>query len=305
MVQDTLYQLYSKSDKFWLAFMRGDRIGRKLYLWNFFRSYFDKFYQLTTNLFSYEGIEKQLAREIERRLFYFGQAGVIMHEGKLAAVNVSTFEPDIYGRPEQFTFSFLNGAKDDKQYRRVINEDGILAINTYERRPTSLLAEHYALLIAHCDTSIQAYLVNTRIEDVLKAGTEKEAETARSYLNKVYNGEQAEILDKLEEIEVLRRSGVGIKGAEYLDIKDPLLKDSYNTFGINRFEEKKERVVVDEVNANAGMLRLNLVEMLEMRENLCEDIYKLWGVDARVSPLVDIDGDSYIEGNAEGGADNV
>lgn len=295
MVQDTLYTLYSKSDKFWAAFMRGDRIGRKLYLWNFYRTYFDKFYQLTTNLFAYEGIDKQLAREMERRLFYFGQSGVIMHNGKLAAVNVNTFEPDIYGRPEEFNFSFLNGATDPGNYRRKINVDGVLAINTYERKPTALLAEHYALLIAHCDTSIQSYLVNTRIEDVIKAGTQAEAETARGYLNKIYNGEQAEILDRLEEIELIRRSGAGTKGAEYLEIKDALLKDFYNTFGINRFEEKKERVVVDEVNANAGMLRLNLVEMYEMREQACEDLYNLWGIDARVYPLVDIDGDNSVE----------
>lgn len=299
MIQDTLFNLYSKSSLYWLAFQRGEKTGRKLYLWQFFRDYFSAFYQITTNLFNYEGLDAQLVKEIERRLFYFGIAGVIDHDGKLAAVNANPFEPDIYGRPMEYTFTFLNGAPDPLNYRRKIGVDGVLALNSYEMMPTCLVAEHYALLVAHCDTSVQSFLVNTRIEDVIKASTEKEAETARAYLNKIYNGEQAAILDKLEEIEVLRRTGSPTRGADYLAIKEAYLRDFYNLFGVSRIEEKKERMVVDEVNANKGMLKLNVLDMLEMREKLCADIYNLWGIDCSVSPRVDLDGDNEPEGGAE------
>ena len=308
MREDTLLNLYSPSERFWVDFMAGGKLGRKLNLWNYYRNYFNFFYQLTTNLFQYDGLPKQLAKEIEKRLFYFGRAGIVQHEGKLVAVNVCCNTPDVYGRPTKFSFSFVNGAP-DPTYSRDIGKNAVLGINTYEMLPTVLQVEHYALMVAHCDTSMVNYLVNSRIEEILKVETEKEAETARAYYNKVYTGDPSALVDKLEEIEINRNTGGRTSGMDILEIKDRAIKDFYNMFGINRFEEKKERVVTDEVNANAGMLRLNLEDMLEQRENMCEDIEKLFGLPCSVSPLVDIDGDTALEGPAEltpeGGVEDV
>ena len=300
MIEDTLYQMYAPSLRFFEGYLAGRTAGRKLNLWSYFRNYFDFFYQLTTNLFTYDGIPKQLALEIERRLFFFGRSGIIQHKGKLTAVNVNTHDPDVYGRPKQFNFSFVNGETAEGGYNKIIGEDGVLAINTYEMRPTALLVEHFALIAAHCDASTVNYLVNTRVEDVLKAVTQGEAEKAREFQNKVYNGEQGVILDKMEEIELSRaaKSGSGA-GRDIIELKDRYLKDFYNMFGISRTEEKKERMVVDEVNANGGMLRLNLQDMLDQREQLCKDLEKVFGLPCSVEPLVDIDGDTYMEGTAE------
>lgn len=310
MRQDTLYNLYSPSERFWADFMAGGKSGRKLTLWNYYRNYFNFLYQLTTNLFQYEGIGKQLAREIEKRLFYFGRAGILQHNKELVAVYANTYEPDIYGRPKQFTFSFVNG-EPDPSFNRVINKDAVLGINTYEMLPTVLIVEHYALMLAHCDASLINYLVNSRIEEIIKVETENEAETARAYYNKVYNGESVALVDKLEDIELSRAGSKKSSGADILEIKDRAIKDFYNIFGINRFEEKKERVVTTEVNANAGMLRLNLEDMREQREHMCEDIETLFGLPCSVKPLVDIDGDTILEGagemeeQTEGGTEDV
>ena len=244
MRQDTLYNLYSPSERFWADFMAGGKVGRKLYLWNYYRNYFNFFYQLTTNLFEYDGIGKQLAREIEKRLFYFGRAGIIQHNRQLVAVYANTFEPDIYGRPEKFTFSFVNGEPSANGYQRTINADSVLGINTYEMLPTVFLVEHYALMVAHCDASLINYLVNTRIEEILKVETEKDNETAKAYYSKVYNGESAALLDKLESIEISRNTSGKTSGADILEIKDRAIKDFYNMFGINRFEEKKVNSMV-------------------------------------------------------------
>lgn len=280
--------------------MIGARAGRKLYLWQYFARYFDDFRRITTSLFRYEGISNQLAREIEKRLFYFGKVGLVHHDGKLTAVNVSTYQPDVYGRPEKFTFSFLNGATDPYQYKRDINGDGVLGVNTYDMVPTAPTVEQYALTCAHCDVSAVSYLVNTRIEEILKVTTENEAEKARSYFNSVYEGKMVELLDKLEDIEVDRnKRGAAGQARDILEIKDRAMKDFYNQFGVNRFEEKKERVVTDEVNANAGMLRLNLEDMYEQRLKMCEDIEAVFGLPVDVVPRVDIDGDMVFEAAAE------
>ncbi len=300
MVEDTLYQLFAPSEAFFKTFMVGAAAGRKLKVWDYFRNYFEFMYQLTTNLFEYDGIPKQLALEIERRLFFFGRAGVVNHKGKLTAVNVNTHTPDVYGRPTQFNFSFLNADTAEGGYNRIIGENGVLAINSYDMYPTALIVEHYALIAAHCDASTVNYLVNTRVEDVFKAVTQSEAEKVREYQNKIYNGETSVILDKLEEIEVSRTSKASSgAGRDIIELKERYLKDFYNMFGISRTEEKKERMVVGEVNQNGGMLRLNLQDMLDMREQLCKDLEEVFGLPCSVEPLVDIDGDTYMEGPEE------
>lgn len=312
MVQDSFFNLISPSNKFWLNYMSGKAIGRKLKLWNYFHNYMTFFYELTTNLFRYEGISRQLVREIEKRLFYFGEVGIISHFGRLTAVTVNTYQPDVYGRPEMFTFCFENGAKDSMQYRRTINENGVWGVNTYERNATSLVAEQYALIAAHCDTSMVNFLVNTRIEEILKVQTEQEAEKAKAYYNKIYEGDSLALIDKLEDMEINRPTGSQADARGILEIKDRAIKDFYNLFGINRFEEKKERVVTDEVNANSTMLRLNVEDMFEMRKETCENIEKVFGLPVDVYPLVDIDGDNVTEQEEEmeeeaqeGGAENV
>lgn len=301
MMDDNIFNLYSKSDKFWLAYITGGMNGRKLKLWNYFRSYFSFFYQLATNLFKYDGLDYKLVKEIERRLFYFGKVGVILHDKRLAAVNANTYEPDIYGRPTAFTFSFMNGDKDDYNFNRYINIDGVLGINTYEMLPTSLIAEHYAFLAAHADTTIAASLVNMRVTDVFKAGTQSHAERAKAFINGVYNGDQQIIIDADEDIEINRptSSGAGLSARETLEVRDRYLRDFFNIIGVNRFEEKKERVVVDEVNANEPMLKLDIADMLEMRREMCRNIKRVFGIECYVVPVVDVDGDGIMEGGDE------
>ena len=299
MFQDSLYNLYSKSNAYWLAFLLGKKSGRKLKVWNFQAVYFSFFYQLATNMFKYEGLDYRLQKEIERRLFYFGRVGIINHEGKLAAVDVNTFDFDIYGRPEKFTFCFKNGDKDNKKYTRIIDVNGAFGTNTYEMMPTALVAEMFAFVIAHADTSITNDLINMRMTDIIKASTENEAEQARAYLRKVYDGEQGVIVDKTEDMEIIRPTSAHVSMLDALETRDRYIRDFFNIIGVNRFEEKKERVVVDEVNANEPMLKLDVKDMYESRVEMCKSIEKVFDVKCSVIPVVDIDGDNILEGGNE------
>ena len=57
--------LWSKSDAFFTKYMTGAYMGRRLNVWDLMRNYFEQFRSLATNLFYYEGIEPELARQIE------------------------------------------------------------------------------------------------------------------------------------------------------------------------------------------------------------------------------------------------
>ena len=171
------------------------------------------------------------------------------------------------------------------------NVNGVYVMNTYDIYPTALYAEQYAFQLAHSDTSMASELVNSRMMDIIIAHNNSNAENAKSYLSDIYRGKFSYITDKTEELEIDRTpKGVGhIK--DYIDVKDRFLKDSYETFGIKKLAEKRERMISGEVESTSDLLNLNLKEMLDCRIKMCEDINKLYGLNCSVKSHVDMDGD--------------
>ena len=162
MVQDTFYELFKPSEKFFKNFLLGLKCGRKLDLWDYFRNYFFRFKDIATNIFEYKGISKELAVDIEERFFYFGRCGIIK-DGDLFAVDVNPYGQNRYGKPTGFNFCFRNGDTTINGNKCEINKDGVYALNTYDNFPTALIAEQYAFQLAHTDTSIVVELINSRM----------------------------------------------------------------------------------------------------------------------------------------------
>ncbi len=306
-IENTFYKLFAPSEKFFKAFLLGKAGGRKLELWDYFRNYFFHFKNIATNIFEYTGIEKELAHEIEERLFFFGRCGIIEDNGKLWAVDCNPYGYDRYGYPTHFNFTFKNGTTIEGIEPIEINVNGVYGMNTRDIYPTSLYAEQYAFQLAHADTSIACELVNSRMVDVIIAHNNANAESANNYINDIYRGKFSYITDKTEEIEIDRTpKGVGhLK--DYIDTKDRFLKDSYETFGIKKLAEKRERMITGEVESTHDLLNLNLKEMYECRKKMCDDLKIVFGVNADVISHVDMDGDGEIEKDEfkKGGNENV
>ena len=292
-------KLYAPSPRFITQFLGGVVNGRQLDLWDNFRVWFHHFYAIATNLFEYEGIEPDLQKQIEKRLFFFGVVGIIEKDGDLIAVDANGNGENIYSEPTHFTFSFGNGDVDRKQYSREINVNGVFAKNTFDFYPSLWDVEKMAFTMAHIDTSIICEAVNCRLTDVMLAGNEKSAESARTFYNKLYNGALSIITDKTQELEIERQTRTSSNMKELLDAKERTLKGYYELFGIRKQNEKRERMITDEVEANKELLHFNLKDMLEERKAMCKNIEKVFGRSCSVVSHVDIDGDGTRENERE------
>jgi len=82
---------------------------------------------------------------------------------------------------------------------------------------------------------------------------------------------------------------------DYTDAKSSLLKEFYALFGINKTNEKRERMITDEVKDNQQLLQFNVKDMKEQREKMCDDIRDVFGVDITVKCHVDLDADGTPE----------
>ena len=74
MINENLYKLYSKSDKYYLRLLSGAALGREMNVWDLFRNYFEHFTAMGMNLFSYEAEEGYISdrffKQLEKRLFF-------------------------------------------------------------------------------------------------------------------------------------------------------------------------------------------------------------------------------------------
>lgn len=300
MIQDTMFELFKPSEKFFKNFLLGGVCGRKLDVWDYFRNYFFRFKDIATNIFEYDGITKELAIEIEERFFYFGRCGIIK-DGDLFAVDVNPYGKNRYGKPIGFNFAFKNGDVTASGNNARINIDGVYALNTYDNFPTALIAEQYAFQLAHTDTSIVTELINSRMMDIIIAPNNSTAECAKQYQNDIYKGKLSFIKDKTEDIEIDRTNKGVSHLKDYIDTKDRFMKDVYETFGIKRLAEKRERMITGEVESTNDLMFLNLKEMLDCRKRMCDDLKKVFGISVNVISHIDLDGDGEITKEFEKG----
>lgn len=308
-MQDSMRVLWSKSDNFFIKYMSGGYLGRRLNVWDLMRNYFEQFRSVGANLFYYEGITEDLQKQIEKRLFYFGRCGLVMHNGSLTAVNATPNGENIYNEPLNFNFVFGAGIADQDTKSpnfREIGRDGVLGRNTFSFYPTALIVEQYALMAAHCDMSIIAELVNGRFMDVLKAHSNADAESAAAFNNALYDGKLDFIRDKTEDLEIDRSGRTVSHLRELIDTKDRILRDFYNIMGINKTAEKRERMITEEAAADEKLLNFNLKDMLDSRIKMCEEIGRVFGIKCAVKSHIDMDNNGKPESEKEfkGGADD-
>lgn len=301
MINENLYKLYSKSDKYYLRLMSGAALGRELNLWDIFQNYFQHFTAMGMNLFSYEAEEGYVSdrffKQLEKRMFFFGRCGIVERNSELVAVSASGFGEDVYNEPVKFNFTYGGGLPDTSRtpQERTIDVDGVYAKNTFTGYPTAMVAEQYALMIAHCDMSMIAELVNSRFMDVLKASNNQSAESAGKFCKDLYMGKLSFISDRTEEMEIDRSARGVARLRDYIDTKSSLLKEFYALFGINKTNEKRERMITDEVKDNQELLQFNVKDMLDQREKMCDDIADVFGIRVKVKCHVDLDADGTTE----------
>lgn len=315
MINDNVFQLFSKSDRYYMRLLAGKSLGRELNVWDIFRNYFEHFTAMGMNLFSYKvndyagyDIPDRFFKQLEKRYFFFGHVGIVDRENEMVAVSSNGYGMDIYEEPTNFSFVFGGGLPDPEAvvpFERTIEVNGVYGKNTFTGYPTAMIAEQYALMIAHCDMSIICELVNSRFMDVLKAGNNKSAEAATKFCKDLYAGKLSYIGDYTEETEI-DRSGRGISRLrDYMDTKSGLLKEFYALFGINKTNEKRERMITDEVKDNQELLQFNVKDMLDQREKMCKEIKDVFGADISVKCHIDIDKDGSREGSGELKEDNA
>lgn len=241
-------------------------------------------------------------KEIETKLILYGYCGIVKVDNTLISSNINQFGVTDY--IDEFTdFNFATPLHSGTRKNHI---DGVVVDNTPLRNSSITIIDRYSMLLAHCEITLINALVNGRSTKTCVASSQKMAQDVRDYQNKLYNGANDVIVDSsfigIEFHDTDNSSLSSIK--DLYDLRQNILYSFYEDMGIKTNQQKRERLIADEVSADVGLLRLNIENMFESRKNACEEINSIFGTNISVECNVDFNGngipeDSEMKGSEE------
>lgn len=248
---------------------------------------------LACNRFRWENLPDGIeSRHIEEALFFHGECAFVddEHNG-VKMKKVLPCSPsgnmNVYGDPVsvQVTGVGYSKLKNIKDVVRILaNDDAI---------PSNIYINYYSDLINNIETTMRANLKQQRRPYIVATSKNHEL-THKNIKKKMENEEEFIFIDE----ELTRGSGdVGINvmntNAPYLldnlqNFKNDTVSELLTFLGLNNTNtNKKERLLVDEVNVNNSHILMNLDIEYKNRKKACDEINKMFGTNIKVVKVID------------------
>ena len=265
-------------------------VNRKL---NYKRAY-RYWYALLSNkclsLFDWSGRPfKQRELEIRMQFFGSGYTGVV-NSKKLGIIVAHGSGVGVTPYPDEWIDYVWACPLDSGKSR--IGEGAVICRNNSLLLPSSIIVDHFSHLLAHDDLSLQAILINSRATGYSTARDDQSKKRIESFYRSLEDGSTEVILteDNLDSvlgskpIEFIaeRSSAQGFNILDYWQASQNILKEFYNTIGISKPTDKRERLITDEVQQEQPLFKFNMEDMLDMRKEAAEQMSKVFGLTVSV-----------------------
>lgn len=236
-------------------------------------------------MFQYHNLPDSIpSREIELLLQTNGFGIFIEVEGKYYIVNGGLGgEPDVYNMPTEAVIS-IPALKLNKTYK--INEDCIVIPNDSMYLGLLPMYAKYCTLMNENEITMLLATVNKRIQHLLSANDDNTLESAKKFLEKVFDGEigvigESKLFESLKVNTTSTTSQVSMK--DLFEYEQYLKASMYNEIGLSaNFNMKRERLSSSEVEANTDNLYPLVDDMLNSRRKGLEKVNEMFGLDIQV-----------------------
>ena len=223
------------------------------------------------------GDDKDLPRENEIALMLGGSVGITdKYKGILSA-----YQGYYAGLTTQYYDVYKQYAVHSPVYSKVltIGKDVVVGRNNALMNSVYPLIHNTAMKLAHIDVSFIDVLIDGRTSSVPVAMTEAQKQSLENWRNALCNGKVKSILDPAfsttKFIDLKGNMSLTIK--DLVEVRQNVLEDFYNAIGVRCNHEKKGNMIEEEVTSNDSMLLFNINDMLRCRQNLCEEVNKMYG----------------------------
>ena len=248
---------------------------------------YNKYKMLSLNMFRWEGLPQTIeSRHIENSLFNYGLC-LIVNDDDLgfisvpcnygAYMNVNNVPTEVITCGFNYIKTFDYIRKDKNKCQLILNNDLAIGNEQYIFDYAQRMFEVENCIRVNINQQKFPWFVNT---------TPNSKKTMEEMFKKVLNGEPYILgsKDQIGSVEVLTLNTPYI--ADKLNqYKYELEREVLSFHGLNNNFEKKERLLVDEVNSNNDFIDRNVELMYRQRQLACESLNKKFGWNVRVINL--------------------
>ena len=244
-----------------------------------FRTYFDRLTELSISMFKWQNLPPTIdARFLELALFGDGKAVFFMDEdlGYLALRCTIDGLWNVYNVPTKRRAYATNG------YQMDLNIDNsVLIYNNMIRTNSTLMVELYSRRLWDIDRTIDINVKSQKTPIFLQCSESQRLTLKNLYMK--YEGNEPFIFgDKsinLDDIKVLSTQAPYVADKLY-QIKTQIWNEALTYLGISNINiQKKERLITDEVQRNQGGTLASRLSRLKARQQACEEINRMFGLD--------------------------
>lgn len=239
-------------------------------------NYYNWLKSLAVSMFKWEGMPDTIdIRYLENALFEKGNLLFFKDPilGYLALKCLPTSDLNVYGRPVEFqvvSHSYSNKIKAD---------EGVRIFNNDIEEPSQFTIGAYASRLSEIERTTDINM-NAQKTPILIQTDRKQLLTLRNVYQQYKGNAPVIFADKNmftdESLKVLNTQAPYI--IDKLDVhKQNIWNEALTFLGIqNADTDKKERLIVDEVNANNEHIQMNANVMLKARERACTEINEMF-----------------------------
>lgn len=253
-----------------------------------YKVWIEKLLQIASSIFDYQNLPPNLPRwEIEKRLIMAGSCtvfqneiyGVITSFGGLSGV-------DIYNNANSYNYAqAVLGSKSGLQ--NMINcviMYGTSVDKLYGAKGViGRRIQYYADMLSDIDVSRQVALINNRSISSVIAKSDNALTELKIYYDLLEAGEltvpriSSGVLDATEPLNKGANNQLGYALSDYDTASQNILKQFYHDFGVAFSNEKRERLLTEEIATENAALQINVNDMLKCRQDGAAAINNLFG----------------------------
>lgn len=277
-----------------------------------FSYWFWKLLNVCISMFDYENLTPMLpAREIELNLILTDHCVIFQNpKNELITCSTNIYGFDVYYYPTEAVYGnpslpfkklsigmnceiiYNNNLMDNVEY---MHSDG--SLKTFIMR--------YARQLADIESTINIYLVNSRLTSYPVAANDRVANSISTFFKKLRSGKNAIISDnnivqEFRNVDI-NRSNIHDGINDLLIARDKIIEQFYRDIGVKMYNPKKAQVSEDEIQVNDQLLLISKEDMLKQRKEGLERVNNMFGtsITVKINDRFDVEKGVVNNGNKE------
>lgn len=248
------------------------------------RMYRREMLNLAQNVFEFIGMPEYIDISYLNRTLLFNGSIAFFYDDVLQSVICLPYDVlgnlDIYGRPMEIMARSANG----RYYRRLSRDEFVIMYDNNGRYPLYEDIIQMSERIALCVRTEDVNIVQQRTPRIWKTNKDKEY-TVKNMINQI-DGMMENVVtyDSIDIDDIGAVQAPAPYVTDKIDLHlDRLWAEFYRLIGVaNLQEQKRERVIVDEMTASQGGTIASRYSRFEPRAKAIEEINKKWGLNIDV-----------------------